>query len=236
MLRCHRSARATCRRSMEAWISRNAPAVRPRVWSTDRPTPSPGPLGRDSVIRSETGSLNRLRLQLWHGFMLPRRPEACQNELDEPTGNPVGATLSPHYGGRPQWPKATVFLRNVGRSPAIHALLHLLLVTEPQTDMEYSALSRRRQNAEDPGAAPWIVGRDYPHNSQTLESTGGIVRIGVVPVGESVAGEIENRLAANADGAYRVEQIVGNFAPGDVGRAEWRYAAVCVPLAQRAAA
>ena len=43
-------------------------------------------------------------------------------------------------------------------------------------------------------------------------------------------------IIVDADGAYRVEQIVGSFGPGDVGRAEWRYAAVCVPLAQRAAA
>ncbi len=127
-----------------------------------------------------------------HSTQLRRR----KYELDEPIIGP-GATLSPHYGGRPNWPRLTLQLRNVGRSPAIQPEIEINCILSAADGLNYENLSA--QPADLGPNTSWVAGRDYPFFPQRANEIRGSVRVPVVPANDVARVTIENRLAANVE-------------------------------------
>jgi len=132
-------------------------------------------------------------------------------EWDEPLDNATGATLSRHYGGRPQWPHQTLDVRNVGRSPALSATVSLRFELTPELNTPYDrvATDPKPDNAMH---GPWTVGRDFPHRLEQQAELIGSIELPIVPVGETVRVVIENRFFATV----RLSVIPEDIARGAV--------------------
>ena len=117
-------------------------------------------------------------------------------DLDEPLMNAQGSTLSPHYNGRPAWPRITLELRNVGRSPAIHPQVHLRFCLSPRSNIDYQELSTPPKNAGSSSAPPWTAGRDYPYLLKNAGQVRGTVTLPIVAAGQKEYVSIESRLTA----------------------------------------
>ncbi len=116
-------------------------------------------------------------------------------EADEPQ-LAQGVTLSPHYGGRRDWPRRVAAIRNVGRSPAVDVQMRATFELREPEVLDYERLATHPR-ADDANPSPWSAGRDYPLRKSGANGSGAI-SIPAVAAGETIFVLIENRFAAAA--------------------------------------
>jgi hypothetical protein len=116
-------------------------------------------------------------------------------EADEPQVG-KGVTISPHYGGRRDWPRRVIAIRNVGRSPAVDVQMRVRFELREPEALDYEKLATHPRS-DDANPAPWSAGRDYP--LRTIGASGsGTIDVPAVAASETVFVLIENRFAATA--------------------------------------
>lgn len=107
-----------------------------------------------------------------------------------------GVTMSPHYGGRRNWPRRVIAIRNVGRSPAVDVQMRVTFELREPEAIDYEKLAAHSRS-DDANPAPWSAGRDFPLRS--VGATGsGTINVSAVAAGETVYLLVENRFAATA--------------------------------------
>jgi hypothetical protein len=116
-------------------------------------------------------------------------------EADEPQLG-QGVTMSPHYGGRRNWPRRVIAIRNVGRSPAVDVQMRVTFELREPEALDYEALTKHPRG-DDANPAPWSAGHDYPLRKSGANGSGAI-NLPAIAAGETVFVLIENRFAAAA--------------------------------------
>jgi hypothetical protein len=114
-------------------------------------------------------------------------------EADEPQLGP-GVTMSPHYGGRRDWPRRVIGMRNVGRSPAVDVAINITFELDEPDGLDYEKLTKHPRSG-DANPAPWSAGRDYPLRKVGTNGT-GVIEIPAIAPSETAFVLIENRFAA----------------------------------------
>jgi hypothetical protein len=118
------------------------------------------------------------------GLVATLRRGSPQN--DEPILGP-GATFSKRYGGRVDWSRVVLSVKNVGRSPAVAVRIDATFDLQVPTSVSYELPSATQQ-----------AGRDYPHQANVTRGSGCIELLAIMPQ-ESVYVLIENRYTANVE-------------------------------------
>jgi hypothetical protein len=114
---------------------------------------------------------------------------------DEPRPEPgSGSVVNPHWGGRLSWPRVTLAVKNVGRSPAISVRVDATFTLSVPDN--YKPASAETQ--KDSRGWAWVAGRGSPLKCDRTGGFGFILFSSIMP-GETVYVTIENRYAADVD-------------------------------------